>query len=227
MGAGWFVTGTDTGVGKTLVAAGLVAALAEAGYRAVGYKPVASGCEATPDGLRNADALSLRDAASVRLPYEAVNPYAFAPPVAPHLAADEAGVTIDPARLVAGFRELARQADRVVVEGVGGWLVPLGPDYTTADLARELALPVILVVGVRLGFLNHALLTAAAVQAAGLPLAGWVANRIDPHCLRAEDSIQALEKRLNPPRLATLPPLPQASPQAAAAWLRPALDALA
>lgn len=202
---GWFITGTDTGVGKTVAAQALLVRLARAGFRVAGMKPVASGCRQTPQGLRNEDAERLLHASSVPLTYNEVNPYAFAPPVAPHLAARAAGIEIRLENILEHFYRLQARADWVVVEGAGGWYVPLGPALTMADLARALGLPVILVVGLRLGCLNHALLTAQAVRASGCALAGWVANRIDPNMELVMENIEALRARLDAPLLAEFP----------------------
>jgi len=199
------VTGTDTGVGKTLVAAALLHGLARRGRRAVGMKPVATGCVSTPAGLRNDDALSLASHASVPADYEYINPYAFEPAIAPHIAAAEAGIDIDLAHIVRAFAQLAQRADCVVVEGVGGWRVPLNAREDVADLARLLRLPVLLVVGVRLGCINHARLTATAIMEAGLPWAGWVASCIDAQMARVQENLIALEQMLPAPRLGTLP----------------------
>ncbi|MCK7577912.1 MAG: dethiobiotin synthase [Chromatiales bacterium] len=192
-----FVTGTDTGVGKTRVSVALLRAAVARGERAVGMKPVASGCRATPPGLRSEDAEALIAAGNVAAAYDDVNPYAFLPPTAPHLAAAAAGVSIDPGRIRAAYRRLAADAGRVVVEGVGGWLVPIGAHATMADVARALELPVVLVVGMRLGCINHALLTAQAVPRAGCRLAGWVANHVDPEV--PEGYLEALQALLDAP----------------------------
>lgn len=206
---GAFVTGTDTGVGKTWVAAGLLVALRARGVRAAGMKPVACGCEPAPDGLRNADARLLMHCGARPEPrYDLVNPYAFEPPVAPHLAAAAAGVTIDIGRVVACLDELARSADFVVAEGAGGLLVPLGRDETMVDLARALDLPVVLVVGIRLGCLNHALLTSAAILASGLSFAGWIASRVDPDTTLPDENIATLRAMIPAPHLGTVPHLP-------------------
>ncbi|HHO67922.1 MAG TPA: dethiobiotin synthase, partial [Gammaproteobacteria bacterium] len=189
-------------------------------------KPVASGCERTRAGLRNADALALAAASNLAADYDCINPYAFEPAIAPHLAAREAGVVIDPARILAAFRALSERADAVVVEGVGGWQVPIGDDATMADVARLLDLPVVLVVGIRLGCINHALLTAQAVRAAGLSLAGWVACRVDPACERPEENVAAIGERLAAPLLGDIPWLASASPDAAAACLEDVLPLL-
>jgi dethiobiotin synthetase len=204
--AGWFVTGTDTGVGKTRVAAALIAALCTRGERVAPMKPVASGCVPTKAGLRSEDALDLL-AACARYDYDYtnVNPYAFAPPVAPHLAALQARVDIRLDEILQRYARLRELASCVVVEGVGGWCVPLSATSTTVDLARALALPVILVVGVRLGCINHALLTQESIRHAGLPLAGWVANRIDADIERFDDLIDALRQRISAPLIGVMP----------------------
>jgi len=205
MKRGWFITGTDTGVGKTLVATGLLNSFARLDDRAIGMKPVASGCQATPAGLRHDDAVALLNASSVQAEYPEVNPYAFAPAVAPHLAAQAAGVEISLEKIRACFTRLCALADIVVVEGIGGWRVPLGRDITTVDLALSLNLPVILVVGMRLGCLNHALLTAESIRHSGLKPAGWVANQIDPAMERLQENIAALQERIPAPLLGVIP----------------------
>lgn len=201
---GVFVTGTDTGVGKTWVSLGLMAALQAQSFSVVGMKPVSAGCERTPDGLRNDDALLLQRQSSVAHSYEHVNPVAFEPPIAPHIAAAEVGARIDFARIERAFELLAASADACVVEGAGGWLVPLSRRTHIADLAERLKLPVVLVVAIRLGCLNHALLTVESIERRGLPLLGWVANLIDPATARAEENIEALVRRISAPHLATV-----------------------
>ncbi|MHB8744004.1 MAG: dethiobiotin synthase [Sulfuricaulis sp.] len=203
MSGGWFITGTDTGVGKTRIAQLLLDALARAHQRAVGMKPVASGCRVTEAGLRNADAEALLAASGVAADYADVNPYALAPACAPHIAAREAGVEIRLDAILAHFHRLQQQAPWVVVEGVGGWLAPLGARLNLADIACALQLPVILVVGLRLGCLNHALLTVAAIQRQTVPFAGWIANQIDPDMMRVHENIDALKERIDAPWLAT------------------------
>jgi dethiobiotin synthetase len=219
--AGYFVTGTDTGVGKTAVTLGLMRGLQDRGHRVLAMKPVASGCRRTAQGLRNDDALLLRRQGSLPLDYRDVNPYGFEPAIAPHLAASEAGVRIGIEMIKTVFERIAAQADRVCVEGVGGWLVPLNETQTVADLAAELELGIILVVGIRVGCLNHALLTQAAIAAADLPLAGWVANQPSPDCERAGDIITALRSRLDAPLLGTVPFLPEWTAAGVAACLDP------
>lgn len=200
----WFITGTDTGVGKTLVSQAMLQALVHAGRRAVGMKPVASGCESTPAGLRSADALVLMAAGNVPADYAEVNPCAFALPTAPHLAAAAAGTAIDIDQLVAAYRRLAARAEAVVVEGVGGWLVPIAAGSTMADFVRRLDLPVILVVGLRLGAINHALLTSESIRSHGCRLAGWVANH--PAGPAPDGYRDALAERLAAPCLGVIPP---------------------
>lgn len=204
---GWFVTGTDTEVGKTWVSLGLVRALRQAGHSVAAMKPVASGCEAAAEGLRNDDAVRLAAEAGLEVPYESVNPYAFAPAIAPHLAAAEAGVTIEPGRIAAAHAALAARAGCTVVEGVGGWQVPLNERETVADLAQALALPVVLVVGLRLGCINHALLTAESVRARGLTLAAWVATTLEPAMPYRDENVEALRRRLDAPLLGVVPHL--------------------
>lgn len=274
---GFFVTGTDTGCGKTEVSLGLILALRQAGFRVQGMKPVASGCapafipsgcQADPrepsgglggpqaramtlnvggvakgpaagleeplaqapglaqppchhpvpptvPGLRNADAERLLAQSSRPAPYDWVNPYAFEPPIAPHLAAREVGVRINPDLIRARARDLAGMGDLLIVEGVGGWRVPLGPDLAVSDLPGLLGLPVILVVGLRLGCLNHALLTAESIVAGGCPLAGWVANQIEPAMARREENLATLASRLPAPLVGDIPWLDEPGPSTA------------
>ncbi len=207
MTTGWFVTGTDTGVGKTRVATALLAALSRRGYRVAGMKPVASGCEQTDEGVRNADAQALLQCASVAPAYDDVNPYALLPAVAPHLAARATGVRIDVTVIRACFERLCAAADIVIVEGVGGWCVPIDERLTMAGVARALGLPVILVVGIRLGCMSHALLTVEAIGRTGLPLAGWVANTIDPEMALLDENVAALRERIRAPLLGIVPHL--------------------
>ncbi len=201
---GVFVTGTDTGVGKTWVSLGLMASLQAQGFSVVGMKPVSAGCERTPEGLRNEDALLLQRQSTLVQPYERVNPVAFKPPIAPHIAAGEVGARIDFARLRRAYEKLALSADLCVVEGAGGWLVPLSPRRSFADLVEQLGLPVVLVVAIRLGCLNHALLTVESIERHNVSLIGWVANLTAPETARAEQNIEALEKRITAPRIATV-----------------------
>jgi dethiobiotin synthetase len=201
MSRAYFVTGTDTGVGKTLMACALLHAFARGGKSVVGMKPVAAGCDA-----RNCeDVDALRAAGNVDAPREWINPYALPAPVAPHLAARLAGITLELAPMLHAYRQLQSLAEVVIVEGVGGWLVPFNDTQGSADLAQQLGLPVIMVVGMRLGCLNHALLTAQAIQAQGLQLAGWVANRIDPAMALFDENVQTLQARLAAPLLGSVP----------------------
>lgn len=202
---GFFVTGTDTGVGKTLFSAALTRALVARGLRVAVMKPVASGADRTPEGLRNSDALALMAAANVQAAYSVINPYCFLPPVSPHIAAQESGITIDLGLLREAFDSLSAAADCVIVEGAGGWLAPIDDAATMADIAIELALPTILVVGIRLGCLNHGLLTRESIAARGAPFTGWVANHLDPHLERATENVATLSLRLGAHPLARLP----------------------
>jgi dethiobiotin synthetase len=201
MAAGFFVTGTDTGVGKTLVACALLERFRAAGKSAIGMKPIAAGLE---DG-RGLDVEALCQASGVRAPQRMVNPYAFERPIAPHIAAEQGDTKIELQKILAAFHELRELADVVIVEGAGGFLVPLTASETTADLAGLLGAPVILVVAMRLGCLNHALLTRAAVRAAGVPFAGWVANCAAEPMSELESNVRALEDRLGSPLLGRIP----------------------
>lgn len=206
MTSAFFITGTDTGVGKTLAAVALLEKARASGLTTAAVKPVAAGCERQQAGLRNGDALDLQRAISLALSYEQVNPVALAPPVAPHIAAREAGVSVTAAGLADHCRHIqGLGVDLMLVEGAGGWRVPLNDDETLADLARLLGLPVILVVGVRLGCINHALLTAEAIRADGLALAGWIANAVDPAMSRYPDNVATLAQRLPCPLLGEIP----------------------
>ena len=200
-----FVTGTDTEVGKTVVACALVRAFVARGERVAVMKPIASGSERTPAGLRNADALKLLAAANVPLSYGQVNPYCFEPAISPHIAAKDVKIDIDTGTIAAGFLVLQGLSDRVVVEGAGGWLAPINARESMADLARALRLPVLLVVGLRLGCLNHAQLTRLAIESAGVPFAGWIGNRLEPAMAREAENLATLERRLGEPPLAIVP----------------------
>ena len=211
----WFIAGTDTEVGKTFVTSALLLSLRAQGIKALGMKPVAAGTDA--DG-RNEDVEELIAASGVAVPRELINPYLFHPAIAPHIAAAEAGRVIDIPTILAAFNTLRGMAETILVEGVGGFCVPRGPDTDAADLAQALGLPVILVVGMRLGCINHALLTQHAIAARGLTLAGWVANRIDPEMARFEENLEALKTRLHAPLLGVVPP--SSTPLAAAKVVR-------
>ncbi|HET9835993.1 MAG TPA: dethiobiotin synthase [Rhodanobacteraceae bacterium] len=203
---GVFIAGTDTGIGKTHVACTLLHALRDAGLRASGMKPVASGCESTPQGLRNDDALVLIEASDPQpADYTHCNPYAFEPAIAPHLAATDVGVRVELARIEAAYAQLAAHAECVVVEGVGGWMVPLSDALDASAIPHALQTPVILVVGLRLGCINHARLSAHAIQTDGCELLGWIGNRVDPAMQRADDNIRTLQTILPVPCLGVLP----------------------
>jgi dethiobiotin synthetase len=220
MTTGFFVTGTDTGIGKTLSSCTLLHALRARGLRAVGMKPLASGCEATPDGPRNEDALALMAASDPRPAYDDLNPYALPEPLAPEIAAREAGIAVELAPMLAAHARLAAQADVVVVEGVGGWAAPMAPALMQAHLVRALDLPVVLVVGLRLGCLNHAILSARAIAADGCRLAGWIGSGVDPAMLRIDENRALLAGRLSAPCLGWLPWQPAPDPAALAPLLR-------
>ena len=201
MSLGFFVTGTDTGVGKTLVSCALIHRFTALGKSVIGMKPVAAGGERGAEGLINDDVRLLRAASNVNAALTLVNPYCFEPPIAPHIAATQVGAVIEIDRITQAYQQLAALAEVVIVEGVGGYCVPLNDTQDTATLAQRLGLPVIMVVGLRLGCLNHALLTARSIAADGLTLAGWVANRIDPAMVAADDNIRALSQRITAPLL--------------------------
>ncbi|MDQ0591083.1 dethiobiotin synthase [Variovorax paradoxus] len=203
----WFVTGTDTGVGKTLASSAMLSLLAASGLRAVGMKPVAAGLDEIDGAWRNDDVEQLRAAGNVDAPLAMRCPYLLRAPMSPHLAAREEGVRIELAPLLSAFAALSQRADAVVVEGVGGFCVPFGDELDSADLAVALGLPVILVVGLRLGCLNHALLTAEAIRARGLVLAGWIASAVEPGMLAPEANLQTLRGRLGAPLLGVVPHL--------------------
>lgn len=214
-----FVTGTDTGVGKTLITAALLRVLREGGHCVAGMKPIAAGSMAGPEGPANEDALLLQAESSARHPYGDVNPWLFEPAVAPHIAAAEAGIAIDLARIAAAHARLAAAADVVLAEGAGGFLVPLDAHRSCAEIPALLRMDVILVVGLRLGCLNHALLTVEAIAARGLALAGWVGNHIDPGFARMQSNVDTLAARIAAPCLGIIPHMPEPDVSAAAARL--------
>lgn len=218
---GFFIAGTDTHIGKTLVAAALLHAYADLGYRVLGMKPVAAGAERIDGVWVNEDVAMLRAAANVQAAPELLNPYLFREAIAPHIAAEHKGARIEIPRIRAAYDELAARADVVLVEGVGGLLVPLSEHKDAADLAVALNLPLILVVGMRLGCLNHALLTVEAIAARGLKLAGWVANRVDPEMAAYEENLAALVRRTAAPLLAEIPVLTSPAPDRVAATFAP------
>jgi dethiobiotin synthetase len=202
---GFFITGTDTGVGKTLVTVALTRAFVARGIRTAVMKPVAAGIVSTPEGPRNDDALELLAASNVSAPYEDVNPWLLTTPASPHLAARHDGVSIGHERILAAHRRLAARADLVLIEGAGGWLAPVSSLATMADIAEKLSLPVIFVVGLRLGCLNHALLTREAIRSSGLPFAGWIANKMAAEMPLASANIETLSSRFGVAPLAVVP----------------------
>jgi dethiobiotin synthetase len=215
-----FITGTDTDVGKTVVACGLLAAANQQGLRTAAIKPVAAGCEVTEQGMTNSDALQLQAAASHKLSYQQINPIALVPAIAPHIAAAEAGVRMSASRLVGYCRGVSLMpVDLVVIEGAGGWRVPINSRETLADVARELECAVVVVVGMRLGCLNHALLTMEAIRRDGLQIAGWVANILDTDMPRLQENIDTLKQCINEPCLGTVPRLDDLSPEQVAKFL--------
>lgn len=210
---GVFVTGTDTGVGKTVVACALVRALRAQGARVAVMKPVASGAVQTPGGLRNADAVALMEAAGMgaESPYSDVNPYCFEPAVSPHIAAKEAGIEVDTNLIRHKYDALSARSDWVIVEGAGGWFAPINAHQTMADLAWALSIPALMVVGLRLGCLNHAQLTRLGIEAQGVALLGWIASGVDPQMDRSPENLAALERLLGEPPLAVIPHDPAAA----------------
>jgi dethiobiotin synthetase len=214
----WFITGTDTGIGKTRCTLALIQHFKNKGVRVAGMKPIATGCYYQQDRLRSNDAEVILTASKLEVPYEWVNPYAFEPPLAPHLAATQAGITIEIAAIVDKYQQLCNYADVIVIEGIGGWRVPINTNQTLTDLVLALDIPVILVVGLRLGCINHALLTAETILSDDCTLAGWIANSIDPQ-FDSLGSIATLKQRLRVPLLAQLPYLIDPAPlQFAQPW---------
>ncbi len=227
MAQAFFITGTDTDAGKTSVAAGLLCAAKQQGCSTLAMKPVASGCDMSAEGLRNSDALALIAQSTVQLPYTQINPYAFAPAIAPHIAAQEAGVELSVADLYRTAQViLQQQADFTLIEGAGGWRVPISNAEFLSDFAIALQLPVILVVGVKLGCINHALLTAQAIINDGLELAGWVANVVDPSCARLAENLATLQQLMPAPCLAEVPHLTSASAEHVAEYVKQAQQSL-
>lgn len=198
----FFITGTDTDVGKTYIAEALVRYFVQQGKATIGMKPVSAGCTLVNDELLNDDVRALMAASNVHAPLQLINPFAFEPAIAPHIAAEQAGVVVSIAKIQQAFDALKSKADVVIVEGAGGFRVPINREQTMADLAVQLNLPIIMVVGVRLGCINHALMTAGSIRAAGLHLAGWVANRIDPEMSAIEENIATLKAMIKAPCLA-------------------------
>jgi dethiobiotin synthetase len=216
----YFVTGTDTGVGKTLVTSALLYGYSLQGLTTAGMKPVSAGCAEENGRLISDDVTMIMSAGNIVAALEQHNPYTFAPPIAPHIAAQQANKIIKPRVIQVAYQTLAAKADVVIVEGIGGFRVPLGEQLDTADLAQILNMPVVLVVGMRLGCINHTLLTVEAIQARGLELAGWVANRVDPGMAAFEENLQTLEQHIPAPCLGVLPYLPQADFKLAADYLQ-------
>lgn len=200
----YFVIGTDTGVGKTYIASALIQHFVSKGLKTAGMKPVASGCEEVNGTFLNEDVTALMRASNVKASVEIVNPYRFVPAIAPHIAAMQSGVEIDIEVIVDAYQQLSRKAEVVIVEGAGGFLVPLNQSQTLADLAVKLNVPVILVVGMRLGCINHALLTVEAIRARGLSLAGWVANQVDPEMAMFDANLDTLQQLIKAPCLSVV-----------------------
>ena len=220
----YFITGTDTDAGKTTISAGLLCAAKQQQLSTLAMKPIASGCEITEQGLRNSDALALIAQSTVKLPYAQINPYTFAPAIAPHIAADEAGVELSVDDLYQAAQVvLQHRADFTLIEGAGGWRVPISNTEFLSDFAIALNMPVILVVGVKLGCINHALLTVEAIRSDGLELAGWVANVIDPDCAHLAENIEYLKQHIAAPCLAEVPHLTIANSESVADYLMNAL----
>lgn len=225
MKQGFFITGTDTGVGKTLIATALVHGFAQAGSKVVGMKPVAAGADWQDDQLINEDVAQLIAAGNVKADLAHINPYVFESPIAPHIAAAQAGVSMSISKIKSDFEVLANIADVVVVEGAGGFLVPLNDSEDMADLAVALGLPMILVVGMRLGCLNHALLTVAAMKARDLRLAGWIANTINPQMANFAENLHSLRQRIaksypGAPLLGVVPYATEVSAEKGASYLQ-------
>ncbi|MGF1766420.1 dethiobiotin synthase [Enterovibrio makurazakiensis] len=204
----YFVTGTDTEVGKTVASMAIMQAVAKAGYSVVGYKPVAAGSKETEDGPMNSDAIRLRECTTVDVDYEEVNPSLLHAACSPHIAAELENTTVDFAQLSRGLKNIQTKADFTLVEGAGGWRVPVSYDSTLADWVGQEKLPVILVVGIKLGCLNHAYLTAEAVRRDGLEIVGWVANRVNPGTEHYSDIVKTLEHHLGVPKLGEIPYMP-------------------
>ncbi len=199
MSKGFFITGTDTEIGKTTISLGIITALKNAGHKVSAMKPVASGSQLINGQLRNDDALKLINACNTQLDYDEVNPYCFEPPIAPHIAAQQTNTAINIENICALAEEHKTQSDYCIIEGVGGWEVPLNDTHTLEDLAIALKLPVILVVGIKLGCINHTLLTAKAIQDSGLPLAGWTANHCEPDTNNADEIVESLKQLIDAP----------------------------
>jgi dethiobiotin synthetase len=205
MAKGFFITGTDTGIGKTTATLQLMKATMATGLKVAAMKPVASGCTSTTLGLRNDDAITLSNESNLSFDYDTVNPYAFEPPIAPHIAADLNDISIVQQPILDCYQQMAQQADVVFVEGIGGWQVPINQTQTMADVAVALNLPVILVVGIQLGCLNHSLLTYQSMVTSQLPFAGWIANHLAAYTEGAKEMVTYLKNQFNQPLLAQIP----------------------
>jgi len=202
---GFFITGTDTSCGKTEITLGLMQLLQSRGQTVLGMKPVASGATPTAEGLRNGDAVRIQAQGTVQVPYSELNPYSYEPPIAPHLAAAQAGEEIDLSVISTRCMSLLAQADYLLIEGIGGWRVPFNPQQSAADLVRMLNMPVILVVGLKLGCINHALLTVESIRASGVRLAGWIANEVEPGMQDRDRNIETLRTTITAPCLGVVP----------------------
>jgi dethiobiotin synthetase len=221
--AGYFISGTDTETGKTLITLGLMVALKNAGMKVGGMKPVASGCSRTKEGLRNEDAIQIQSFSDANKSYDLVNPYAFEPAVAPHIAACEAGVAIDLEKIKNCYKQISKSMDVVVVEGAGGWKVPMGNNQSLPDLVSVLGLPVVMVVGLKLGCINHAILTSEAIENDGQQLKGWVANEVEPHYFTSGATVDYLSSNISAPLLGRIPFMKSPDPAEIAAVLDVAL----
>ncbi len=217
---GYFITGTDTECGKTEITLGLMHLLQNAGNSVIGMKPIASGAVLTADGLRNDDAERIQRQSSFDAPYDLINPFAFELPIAPHLAASNVGQSINFDQILDCYKQLSEKADIVIVEGVGGWRVPLSEDGDVSDLAFALNLPVILVVGMKLGCINHALLSADSIKSKGMQLAGWVANVMSPDMLELDSNIATLTREIDTPCIGVVPHMQDVTIETLAAKLR-------
>ncbi|MFC1602358.1 dethiobiotin synthase [Pseudomonadota bacterium] len=202
---GFFITGTDTSCGKTEITLGLMQLLQDDRKIVLGMKPIASGATATAEGLRNEDAVRIQAQGTIQVNYSDINPYVYKPPIAPHLAAEQANEEIDLNVISTRYMSLMAQADCVIVEGVGGWRVPFNREQSAADLVQMLNMPVILVVGLKLGCINHALLSAESIQASDIRLAGWVANEVEPNMLCSDKNIATLQAAIKSPCLGVVP----------------------
>ena len=216
---GFFITGTDTDVGKTIVTLGLMAGLKHKQASVLGMKPVASGCERTKQGLRNEDALKIQSMGSFEVPYEHINPYAYEPAIAPHIAAAKIGETIVLEKIESSCKYLMNQTEHLVVEGVGGWRVPLGGNKDISDLAKALKFPIILVVGLRLGCINHALLSAEAIERDGVQFRGWVANQVEDNYADQGLTLECLKEKISVPMLGQIPYMDKPSAEQSALCL--------